>query len=138
MNKKIILVFVIILFLGCFITYRAGLNSGINKERLNDELNGTYRYRKTMLYMTINEDDKKIYILDQNHQVFKKTLFKNSYKKLDVSTFYFKDKTLGKCYVYYTKKGVKVIISSPDPMVMSFTKTDNIPTYWGNYFKSDH
>lgn len=135
MKKKIYLAFAIILFLGCWITYRAGLTNGINEERLNDELNGTYRYRQTMLYMTIDEKDKKIYILDQNHQVFKKTVFKNAYKKLDASTFYFNDKALGKCYVYYSKKGVKVIISKPDPMVMSFTKIDHIPTYWHNYFK---
>ena len=135
MKKVHLVIILIVIILGCTITYYAGYNNGMTKEKINDEINGTYHYRNSMIYMTIDENKKRLFLLDQNHQVFKKTVFKKKYKRLDASTYYFKDDTLGQCYVYFAKDGIKVIISKPEAMVMHFKRVGNVPTYWHNYFK---
>ncbi|MDD6350598.1 hypothetical protein [Intestinibaculum porci] len=137
MKKKVIMCIIatMLVALAGTIAYKAGYANAQKDYQWNDTFNGTYKYDQH-LFMTIDENREKIYLLDQSRIHFSETVYKCTYKKMNASSYQLFNKKLGISYIYLTHKGVTLLTSSKNK-AYAFKKVGDKPTYWANYFKPE-
>ncbi|MDD6350599.1 hypothetical protein [Intestinibaculum porci] len=88
-------------------------------------ITGTYQYKNTKVFVSLDTKSKKCIIADEKETLFKRKVYRISYNKLDNSTFGFEDNYLKNGFILTKKNELKLLITKPHNHLYSLKKISN-------------